>query len=245
MENIYYVYCYYDTRSNPPIPIYVGRGKNRRYLQHYTKTHNKSLSTTLKLIKEETGLDAVVKKLEENLTNDEANKREIYYIQKYGRLNIGTGTLYNLTDGGQTSAGWKPSKETRKLWSLQRKGKKQTEAQYRANCSRVITEERKDKLRESIKQYHRKPGYKQSKEIIDKLVKTKVSNRPNLIGQKFGLLTVIEDTNENHRQKYICKCDCGETVIKIAVELKRRGPHKCNRSCSLKHLLKKSDSHRS
>ena len=48
----YYIYCYYDTRTDPHIPIYIGRGRKDRYLQHYKKTHNKYLSNKLDKIKE-------------------------------------------------------------------------------------------------------------------------------------------------------------------------------------------------
>ena len=153
----YYIYCYYDTRTDPHTPIYIGRGRKDRYLQHYKKTHNKYLSNKLDKIKEETGKHALVLKLEENLNNEQANEREIYYISKYGRKDLNTGSLCNLCNGGKATDGWKPSEETKKLWSQQRKGKKQTEAQYKANCSRVLTEEQRLKLQALYEAKNPKP----------------------------------------------------------------------------------------
>lgn len=86
----YYIYCYYDTRTNPHTTIYIGRGRKNRYLQHYKKTHNKYFYNKLKSIKEETGSHAIVLKLEENLTNEQANEKEIYYISLYGRVDLNT-----------------------------------------------------------------------------------------------------------------------------------------------------------
>lgn len=227
--NEYYIYCYYDTRVEPNIPIYIGRGKNKRYIQHYKKTHNRRLKFTLDKIKEDTGSDALVKKLEENLTNDQANEKEIYYISLYGRSDLNEGSLFNLSNGGETNSGWKASEETKKLWSSQRKGKKQTPAQYAANCNRIITEEHKKRLIHIGHQFEN--GVKKSKSEIIKSINTKISKRPNLVGQRFGKLIVLEDTNESHRQKYICQCDCGSKRIVLACELKRNKYTKCNKLC--------------
>lgn len=99
----YYIYCYYDTRTEPHTPIYIGRGRKDRYLQHYKKTHNKFFFNKLNRIKEETGKDASVIKLEVGLNNEQANEREIHYISLYGRLDLNTGTLCNLTNGRRSN----------------------------------------------------------------------------------------------------------------------------------------------
>ena len=54
----------------------------------------------------------------------------------------------------------------------------------------------------------------------------------NIIGKKFGLLTVIDYVNKyNHRTYWKCKCDCGEfTVIsrrKLAEYCSPDRPHSC------------------
>lgn len=112
-EKIYYVYCYYDTRQEPNIPIYIGKGKKQRWLSHFKNTHNQLLDYKLKHILLETDKPAKVIKLHENLTNEEASTLELKYILEYGRLCDNSGTLCNFstfsTDG---SIGYKFSGKT-------------------------------------------------------------------------------------------------------------------------------------
>ena len=54
-----------------------------------------------------------------------------------------------------------------------------------------------------------------NKNTIKKYVKEMglVRENPDLIGQVFGKLTVIElDQESSGRRKWICKCSCGNTV---------------------------------
>lgn len=64
--------------------------------------------------------------------------------------------------------------------------------------------------------------------------------KKNLIGQKFGRLTVLEETDERGTQGGViwkCKCDCGKIVYKPTVALTRkRGTKSCgcyNRDMSI------------
>lgn len=212
----YYIYCYYDTRTDPHTPIYIGRGRKDRYLQHYKKTHNKYLSNKLDKIKEETGNYALVLKLEENLNNEQANEKEIYYISLYGRIDLNTGTLCNLTNGGEATDGWKPSEETKKIWSQQRKGRKQTEAQYKANCSRVLTEEQKLAATERLKLiWKERKGKPIPKEQIDKYIETMMSKREDIVNQTFKDLTVLSIEDNTNREYAICSCSCGNPSFRI------------------------------
>lgn len=52
---------------------------------------------------------------------EDALNLEKAYIAKYGRLNLGTGPLVNLTDGGEGSLGVKCSEETRAKLSVKSK----------------------------------------------------------------------------------------------------------------------------
>ena len=100
-QNIYYVYCYYDTRTEPHSPIYIGKGKHQRWVSHLSYTDNQLLRYKLKNILEETGKPAKVVKLHENLTNEESCAKEIEYISLYGRICNDTGTLCNFSTGGE------------------------------------------------------------------------------------------------------------------------------------------------
>jgi hypothetical protein len=60
--------------------------------------------------------------LRAGLLESEAFEWESFYIKHYGRINIGTGILRNLTDGGEGTSGRKASLETRQKMSQAMKG---------------------------------------------------------------------------------------------------------------------------
>lgn len=120
MENIYFVYQYSDENN---IPFYIGKGKEDRYKEHFylrDKTYANNTFFYKKLNKLlNNNKEVNVKILHNNLTNKEASDIEIYYIAFYGRRILKTGTLCNLTPGGD------------------------------GGCSSIITEETRNKLRKA------------------------------------------------------------------------------------------------
>ena len=72
--------------------------------------------------------------IQENLSHSDACELEIFLVQSYGRINLNTGTLSNLTDGGE--GGLSPSKERREELSKQSK-------------ERIWTKESRKKLSDS------------------------------------------------------------------------------------------------
>jgi hypothetical protein len=157
-----YVYIYLDPRKTPAEPIYVGKGIGKRASFHKTRAKNPILKRKIDKINE-LGLEPIVEIYQDKLSDQEALNLEIELISKFGRIDLKTGTLCNLTEGGEGSSGRIASEETRRLWSEQRKGKKQTPAQYSANCNRVISEETKKKQSEANK------GKKLSTDVIAKI----------------------------------------------------------------------------
>jgi hypothetical protein len=69
--------------------------------------------------------------LKQNLTEEEAFRHEIYMVAVFGRKDLGTGILHNLTDGGDGTSGWVPSEETKKNISEAQKGKPLSEEHKR------------------------------------------------------------------------------------------------------------------
>lgn len=109
----FYVYTYYDPRGGLNHPIYVGKGTSRRAYFHLRSCANPILSRTLEKIRA-AGLKPAVEIVFRTDDETEAIAREVALIAQYGRRNIGTGTLCNLTDGGEGVRGRVVTPETRK-----------------------------------------------------------------------------------------------------------------------------------
>jgi len=99
------IHVYLHRRLDNNTIFYVGIGSKYRV---YNKL-NRSLFW--KRIVNKVGFSIDI--LYNNLTWEEAAKIEKELILKYGRINIGTGILCNLTDGGEGTLGRVVSQETR------------------------------------------------------------------------------------------------------------------------------------
>jgi hypothetical protein len=107
MENIYYTYAYL---RNDGTPYYIGKGKNKRA---YERKHNDFVPSKDRILF-----------LKKNLTEEKAFIHEIYMISIFGRKDLGTGILYNLTNGGDGASGYVYTEEQRKKMGDLRRGKK-------------------------------------------------------------------------------------------------------------------------
>ena len=125
----YYVYAY--LRKSDLTPYYIGKGKGNRA---WAKDHNVRVPNDYSRI--------II--VESNLTDTGACAIERRLIEWYGRKDLGTGILRNLTDGGNGTAGRIQTKATRKLIG-------------EANSRRVWSEESKQKLREHNKNTKQTP----------------------------------------------------------------------------------------
>lgn len=103
---MFYVYVYRDprpTKNNQP--VYVGKGTGDRDLSHWSRgSHNKPFQDFIAHLKVR-GLVALCERVFETEVEAEAFAKEIDLIALYGRRNTGTGTLFNLTDGGEGASG--------------------------------------------------------------------------------------------------------------------------------------------
>lgn len=103
---MFYVYVYRDprpTKNNQP--VYVGKGTGDRDLSHWSRgSHNKPFQDFIAHLKVR-GLVAPCERVFETEVETDAFTKEIELIALYGRRNTGTGTLFNLTDGGEGASG--------------------------------------------------------------------------------------------------------------------------------------------
>ena len=103
---MFYVYVYRDprpTKNNQP--VYVGKGTGDRDLSHWSRgSHNKPFQDFISHLKQR-GLVALCERVFETGVEAEAFAKEIELIALYGRRNTKTGTLFNLTDGGEGGSG--------------------------------------------------------------------------------------------------------------------------------------------
>ena len=93
--------------------------------------------------------------LHENISHDECREIEIDLIRKYGRKDLGTGSLCNLTDGGEGVLGLIVSDETKRKLSEINKGKTHSDETKRKlseiNKGKKVSDETRRKLSEMNK----------------------------------------------------------------------------------------------
>jgi hypothetical protein len=83
------VYLHVKPETNEP--FYVGRGVPGRSHSYASR------SKRWRNVVGKYGLKVII--LEDNLTEEESHDKEKYWIAKYGRLDLGTGPLVNMTSG--------------------------------------------------------------------------------------------------------------------------------------------------
>ena len=100
--NIFYVYAYFRKSDNSP--YYIGKGKNNRAYERHRVSVPKD---KFKIVFYHT-----------DLSEKMALDLEIFYISLFGRKDIGTGILHNLTNGGDGFS----SGETNPMYNSKRFG---------------------------------------------------------------------------------------------------------------------------
>ena len=134
----YYTYAYLREDGTP---YYIGKGKGKRAYRRDGRICPPPKD------------DKKIIFLKKNLTEEEAFKHEIYMIAVFGRIDLGTGILRNLTDGGDGVSGMVVGEDTRLKLSSIRKGKPKSEEHKRKikESKQNISEETKRKQSEAAK----------------------------------------------------------------------------------------------
>lgn len=116
-------YIYFHKRADDGVIFYVGVGVGRRAYRESNR------SQFWKRIADKHGY--IVEFPHVNISQEEAKRLEIHYISVYGRVDRGTGTLCNMTDGGDGRTGYKCTEETKEKMRKAATGVKFTEERKR------------------------------------------------------------------------------------------------------------------
>jgi len=108
MSAEFYTYAYLREDRTP---YYIGKGKGTRW----KKPHSVPIPPKERVLF-----------LKTNLTEEEAFKHEKYMISVFGRKDLGTGILWNFTDGGEGSSGYRHTSEAKQKMADKRRGGKRT-----------------------------------------------------------------------------------------------------------------------
>ena len=136
-------YTYIHMKETTGEIFYVGKGQGNRFKT--TKSRSEYWKRTAKKY------GVIVDIVAHGISEHEALLLEKKLIKIYGRKNLGTGNLVNLTDGGEGYSGYICTDETRRKLSEAGKGRKHTEEhkQYMSEVmtGRLVSEDTKNKLR--------------------------------------------------------------------------------------------------
>lgn len=141
----YYVYAYLREDGSP---YYIGKGKERRAWEQH-RVNGKGVHTPKEYKR--------IVLLHEDLSEPEAFDLEIELITKYGRQDLGTGILKNMTNGGEGSSGtsqdtnWKKGSSKRGKQPSVETRQKISEANKTRNYPNSHTKEVRQKLSETTK----------------------------------------------------------------------------------------------
>jgi hypothetical protein len=135
MKNLYYTYAYLREDGSP---YYIGKGKGKRAYDR--RRHSAYVPSKNRILF-----------LKKNLTEEAAFRHEKYMIAIFGRKDLETGILYNLTDGGDGPSGYVHTEEQRKKMGDMRRGKKRpnhSKIMREKNHLQVINQNKQNELRE-------------------------------------------------------------------------------------------------
>jgi hypothetical protein len=140
--------------------FYVGIGKEESRAFDFIRRNK-----VWKGIKRRT--DVYVEIVARDLSWELACELEQLMIQEYGRIDLGTGCLVNLTDGGEGSFGIKQSQETIDKRANSNRGKKRTD-ETRAKIWQALTGKKlSEKHIESLRTSHLGKLPPNAKQVID------------------------------------------------------------------------------
>lgn len=208
----FYVYAYIRTKSSEfgdiGTPYYIGKGKgNRAWVKH---------SNEIKPPKNK----SFILILESNLTETGAFAIERRMINWYGRIDLNTGILRNMTNGGEGASG-----------CIKLRGVPKT-IKHRKNLSKAKMGKRYKKTTETNKKLSRSESAKQ-KYLNDPSLKEKFKERMSN--------PEITEKRKNNRKKTVDTLEYKDKFKKIMTEVNNRPEVKLNKSIVQKKAQNRPD----
>jgi hypothetical protein len=185
-------YVYRHIRLDKNEPFYIGIGSDIAYKRAREKSRRSNLWNKI-IAKSDYDVEILI----DDITFDGAKLKEIEFIKLYGRIDLGNGTLANLTDGGDGAINRIFTPEHRKKLSLSQLGKeKSEETKYKLRKYRIgipNSPEARSKISKANK------GRKNSEALMELLINRKGKKNPafGITGEKCknfkGFIEVSKD----------------------------------------------------
>lgn len=188
MNSRFYNYVYLDPRkpgnyiyqdfSFDYEPFYVGKGFGTRIFSHLSETESNSCNKfkVRKINKiRSVGLEPIILKICENLDEETAQHNEIKYIKEIGKITDQTGTLVNLTNGGEGISGYRFTDIQKKRLSISHLGIK-----HKEESKKKISDTQKYKSGKSVYQYDLDGKFIQEFDCAQRAADVLSIKRPNI-----------------------------------------------------------------
>ena len=159
-------YIYKHTRTDKNEVFYIGIGDSKNYQRAYDRSHR---NRHWKSIINKT--DYIVEIIQDNLSWEEARKKEIELIKEYGRKDLNEGTLVNMTDGGDGTLGFSMSYDTKLKLSNANSGS------GNGNWKKQYTKEEREKLSISQKKRFQDPKERLKTNVFKNLTEEQLKER--------------------------------------------------------------------
>ena len=185
----YYTYAYLREDRTP---YYIGKGTGDRIYSTNRRVNPPKDKSRIIYLKQ-------------NLTEEEAFRHEIYMIDVFGRKDLGTGILHNLTDGGEGASGNIHSEETKRKISEGNKNPSEETRRKISEANKNPSEETRRKISEAHK------GKTLSEETRKKIGEAKKGENHYLYGK-----TLSEETRRKLSEVQKGRTHSQETKIKMS-----------------------------
>lgn len=181
-------HVYRHIRLDTNMPFYIGIGQDDDCIRAYEDREGRRSKWWLRIAKKY-GFSVDI--LFEDISIEEAKKKEIEFINLYGREDLGTGTLINQTNGGDGCNGWKANDITRER--MRKAAKIRGTAML--NTPEII-EKRANSMR----------GKKRTPEQIEKLAAWQRGvKKPKELVEKMRATLLLPENVEKRRNQPNCK----------------------------------------